>query len=52
MSENRRSFLRRGLKVLAIAIPAAAVVASSPKSAEARSLLRGRFRRSSCKTCK
>lgn len=53
MSENRRSFLRRGLKVLAVAVPVAAVVASAPKSAEARALLRGRFRRTSsgCKTC-
>lgn len=53
MSESRRSFLRRSLKVLAVAVPAAAVVASAPKSAQARTFLRGRFRRSSgtCKTC-
>lgn len=51
MSENRRSFLRRSLKVLAVAVPVAAVVAAAPKSAQARTLLRGRFRRNTCKTC-
>ena len=51
MQENRRSFLRRSLKVLAVAVPAVAVAASTPKTAEAAGKLRSRFGRRRCSTC-
>jgi hypothetical protein len=44
MSENRRSFLRRGVQLLAVAVPAVAVVSSTEK-AEAAGRLRARLAR-------
>ena len=44
MSENRRSFLRRGVQLLAVAVPAVAVVAA-PEKTEAAGRLRARLAR-------